>query len=478
MAEIKLDKKDIIWSYVAQFLSIGTGMISLPFILSKLTASEIGLNYILMTIGSVIALVDLGFAPQFARNFTYVFSGVQEIKKEGIGKSSNTINYELLAYLLKTARYVYCKLAFFALIFLILIGTPYVYKTTNGFAEVTNALYIWIIYSIGSLFQIYYSYYFSMLIGAGKIKEQKFALIGNKIIYIIILLSGLYLGWGLISVSIAQFISPFWGRYISYKHFYTSNLKAQLSIYTAYDRQIIDDLFHKLWYNAKRSAITNIGGYAILRFSMFIAGLYLTLNEFASYGLMVQLVGILGSISCTYLQISQPKLSALRAKDAKEKLISQFSIALQIYYVLFIIGSIILITIGQPILNLIKSNAFLPDNTILIVYCIVMFLEYNHANFAILISTNNQIPFAPASIITGCAVCMGIFIVLKFTEYQILGLVIVQGICQAAYQNWKWPIVALANINVSFGQLINIGMKVFWVNLKSHFYKHPPLKII
>ena len=207
--DIRVGKKEVLWSYLAQFLSMGVGVITLPFILNKLTADEIGLNYILITVGSVIALVDLGFAPQFARNFTYVFSGVQELREEGIGPQETKINYELLGYLLKTARYIYGALAIFALILLLGIGTPYIYKTTDGFTAVPNAQYVWVVYSIGVLFQIFYSYYFSMLLGAGKIKEQKYALIGNKILYMAITIGGLYCGWGLMSVALAQMISPF-----------------------------------------------------------------------------------------------------------------------------------------------------------------------------------------------------------------------------------------------------------------------------
>ena len=343
MKEIDVNKKDVIWSYLAQFLSMGTGMITLPFILNKLSADEIGLNYILVTVGSVIALVDLGFAPQFARNFTYVFSGAQELKKEGVGKTSTEINYELLAYLLKTARLIYAVLALFALILLLAIGTPYIFKTTNGFSLVHNAQYVWIIYSFGVLFQIFYSYYFSMLLGAGKIKEQKYAVIGNKMLYMVILIGGLYTGGGLLSVAIAQFVSPFFGRFLAYRYFYSKELKEKISNHSAKEKKRIIKIFKILWYNAKRTAVMQVGAYAILRFSMFIAGLYLSLQDFASYGLMIQLVGLLGSVSCTFIQISQPKFASLSVLHNKDKLISSFSISLIIYYVLFIIGSIILI---------------------------------------------------------------------------------------------------------------------------------------
>lgn len=458
MVEIKLDKKDVIWSYLAQFLSIGTGIITLPFILNKLSAEEIGFNYILITVGSVITLVDLGFAPQFARNFTYIFSGAQELKKEGIGKVGKGINYHLLAYLLKTARYIYGLLAVLALILLLIIGTPYVYRTTNEFTAVPNALEVWVIYSFGILFQVFYSYYFSMLLGAGKIKEQKYALIGNKLTYIIILISGLYFGFGLLSVAVAQFVSPFFGRIVSYHYFYSPSLRTILSTYKTTEREKIIYIFKTLWYNAKRTAIMQIGAYAILRFSMFIAGLYLSLSEFASYGLMVQLVGICGTISVTYMQISQPKFSSLRAKGEDTRLLTNFSVALLVFYVLFILGSMIIILWGQAILNLIHANAELPSKVILLIYCIVMFLEFNHSNFAGLISTDNKVPFAPASISTGLAVCFGIFIVVRYSNLGIIGLVLVQGICQAVYQNWRWPQLALHNFQISFFYLIKLGI--------------------
>ena len=229
------------------------------------------------------------------------------------------------------------------------------------------------------------------------------------------------------------------------------------------------DIFRTLWHNAKRTAVISIGTYAILRFSMFIAGLYLTLEEFASYGLMVQLVGILGNVSCTFLQISQPRFASLRAGGNTKGLIRQFSLSYDVFLLLFIIGSFILILWGTPILSLIKSNAVLPDKRILILYCIVLLLEYNHSNFAVLISSNNHIPFAPASIITGVAVCIGVFIVVRFTSWGILGLVGVQGICQAAYQNWKWPKLALDELHINLVSLIGFCIKPINKGIRSGF---------
>lgn len=457
MPELTLGKKDVIWSYLAQFLSMGAGVITLPFILHMLTADEIGLNYILVTVGSIIALVDLGFAPQFARNFTYVFSGAQEFRKEGIGRTENHVNYELLGYLLKSARYIYGLLALGALILLLGLGTPYLWHTTKGFTLVKGSLCIWIVYSFGILFQVFYSYYFSMLIGAGKIKEQKYALIANKIVYIGLLIGGLYAGWGLLSVAIAQFVAPFFGRFICHRHFYTRSIRTKLDAYKLTEKGKVKEILKILWYNAKRTAIMSIGAFAILRMSMFIAGLYLSLEEFGSYGLMVQIVSILGAVSTTFIQISQSKFASMRTTGNSHTLLRDFAESYDIFLFIFLVGSAILLIWGNPILSLIGSNAVLPDHLIVGIYCLVMLLENNHGNFAILISTDNKVPFAPASIITGIFVCLGIFLVVRYTDWGILGLVAVQGICQAAYQNWKWPAMALHEFHISLPALIKLG---------------------
>lgn len=466
MENIKVRKSDVIWSYVAQALSIGVGILVLPFILTRLSTDEIGYNYILLTVGSIISLVDLGFSPQFARNFTYVLSGVKELKKNGVGTQGECINWELLATLLKTARWIYAILSIIGLLLLLGVGTPYVFKVTHGFKSVPNALIVWIVYSIGILFQIYYSYYFSMLLGSGKIKEQKIGLIGNKIIYLIVAIGGLLTGHGLLSVAFAQLISPFFGRYISYRYFYSKQIKDGLDLYPSISRTEILNTFKILWFNAKRTAVVQIGAYAIQKLSMFIAGLYMTLTEFSSYGLMVQLAGILGTVSCTGLQISQPRFASLRAKGDINSLFKDFSMSLVVYYLIFIVGGIVFSLLGEDILRILGSNAELPGHIILIVYCFILLLEYNHANFSILISANNNIPFAPASIITGIAVTAGTYLVLKYSNWGILGLVLAQGICQLAYQNWKWPAMAMREFNTSFGDIVETGAHELWIKIR------------
>ncbi|GHT33591.1 hypothetical protein AGMMS49574_19590 [Bacteroidia bacterium] len=458
--EIKINKKDIVWSYFAQFFSIASGIIVLPFILRMLSPEEIGMNYLMLTIGSMVSLFDFGFAPQFGRNITYVFSGVRELKKEGIEiiPGQIEIDYRLLATMICTAKFVYRRLGFIILTLMLSFGSLYIYKVTNGFANVNNAFFIWIVYSVSTFFNIYYSYYTSLLTGKGLIMESKKAMVNSKITYIILVFIFLLAGIGLLGVVLANLISPFVNRFISYRYFFTPELKNKISTYIITQKEKID-LFKIIWYNAKKLGLVFVGSYAINKTSLFLAGLYLSLSEIASYGLMIQLVGLIMMISSTLFGVYQPKFSNLRIENNMSKLIKSFAFTMNIYYLLFICGILCLIGIVPWGLSLINSNATLPAISILFIYSFVVLLEGNHSNFATFIITKNTIPFVKPSLIAGGAIVSGSFISLKYTSLGILGLVLVQGLCQLVYANWKWPRVVCGEFHVSFFSFVLLGFK-------------------
>ena len=108
----RISNRDLILGYLAQFLSMANGLILLPFILGMLTADEVGIYYIFLTIGSLVVLSDFGFSGQISRSVSYVLSGADSLQKEGIEISkSNSINFSLLSSLVSSAKYIFFRLA-------------------------------------------------------------------------------------------------------------------------------------------------------------------------------------------------------------------------------------------------------------------------------------------------------------------------------------------------------------------------------
>lgn len=456
--DIKISKADVIWSYIAQFLHLASGILVLPYVLRMLPAEEIGLNYLMLTIGALVALLDFGFAPQFGRNISYIYGGAQQLKREGVECIEGAdINYHLLASMIQVAKKVYRILSVVVLAVMLTAGTAYMYYITEGFTSVRNSLLIWVVYSLSTYFQIYFTYYNSLLTGCGMIKESKYAIIASRLAYIVLSIGFIYSGLSLLGLCLANLISPFLARFISYHYYFTDDLRVKLSeenVTVEENRE----LFGVIWYNAKKLGINFLGAYAINKMGMFIAGLYLTLTEVSSYGLMIQLVTLIGTVSAMFFNTMNPKFAVYRVHNDINKLINQFACSQIVFYVLFIIGSAILIFLGPLVLIVIESNSILPPVHILTLYCVVVLLEINHSNFATIIVTGNDVPFVKASILAGIAIVLCSFVALHYFSAGIMGLVLSQGFCQLVYGNWIWPKYVLDEFGISYFEFFRRGI--------------------
>lgn len=454
---ISISKKDVVWGYVAQFFSISTGVLVLPLILNKLSAEEVALNYLMLTVATMVSLLDFGFAPQFARNITYVFSGAKDLYRENVKvESDSSINYVLLKAVIAVAKSVYRYLSIIVLVLMLTFGSWYIGIVTEGFSNVNHALLIWLLFSLSTYFNIYYKYYDSLLTGRGMITESKKTIIISRICYLFLSYVLLFCGCGLMGVVIANLLSPFVSRYMSYRYFYDKSICGALSgvvVQTAEKKR----LFTVIWYNAKKLGINFVGAYAILRFSLFIAGFYLAMADIAAYGLMVQLVGIILGISQTFFTTISPQIASYRVKGNTDMIIKRFALSLQIYWGLFTVGSIFLLCVVPWLLGLIGSQVHLPSVSIVICYLIINLLEGNHSMAASCIATGNVIPFVTPAIVTGIFICLGDVLVLQFTSWGMLGLVLVQGLFQLAYNNWRWPYWISKELNTNYFRLLQIG---------------------
>jgi len=465
---IKLTNKAVVWGYFSQFFSIGSGIIILPLILSKLSPNEIGMNYLMLTVGSMVSLFDFGFAPQFGRNITYIFSGAQILKKEGIEINSGNkdINYRLLATMIYTAKSVYRILSIIVLFVMLTFGSFYIYKVTNGFSNVPHALFIWITYSISTFFNIYFTYYSSLLTGKGLILESKKAMVYSKIVYIFLTATMLLGGSGLIGISLANLISPFVSRYISYHYFFTQNLKDRIHALEI-TKQEKTVLFKIIWHNASKLGLVYIGAYAITKLSMFLAGLYLPLKDVASYGLMIQFGTLISTVSGTFFVLNEPRFTELKITRNHTLLLKAFSLSMGVYYFLFALGGLFLLLTGPWFLLLVKSTTYLPPTYVIILYILIMLLEGNHSFFATMIVIGNTVPFMWLSLITGGLITIGSYLSLEFTSLGIFGLILVQGLVQLSYNNWKWPHFICKEFKISFISFLQLSFSELYTAFKN-----------
>lgn len=431
-----ISKKTFIISYLSQFFQYGISLLVLPFILSFFEAKDLGLWYVFLSISSLVSLLDFGFSSSIQRNVAYVASGAKNLLNEGVQKSNEeSINIDLFVSLLKTSSFIYKKISLGVIMLSLTIGTIYLkYILKEEFSF--YILSIWIMYSFAISINFYYSYILSFLKGLGLVAEYNKNIIISKSVYITFLAVMILSGLGLLSLVIAYFANSIIMVILG-----INDIKKKIpNFLELYKNKNYNNLFPILWKNAKNSGIVSIGVFLLSQSGIFISGLFLTIEEVAQLGLLLQLFGILVVLSRVYLTTCIPRISFLWIKDYKDNITNIFLRCQIIGYIIYITGVSVILFLGNFILqNILHSKVLLPPTNIILLYALFYLMELTHGNCCSLISTSNKIPFTRASIIAG-VISIILTILLCKLEYGMISFPIALILGSLPYNSWKWPL--------------------------------------
>ena len=444
-----IGRRDVAWSYLATFFTIGAGIILLPFILHKLPSYTVGLWTVFQTVNMLVILLDFGFSPSFARNITYIFTGVRRLQTEGIDHNSldNGVDYQLLADTISAMRKFYRQVALIMLIVLSAAGTPYFLHITNGYeGDFKDAVTAWVMLIAVNTYNLYTLYYDALLNGKGYVRRSKQITILGQAIYLIIAVALLYCGFGLTAIVSGQLVSYLIRRILSRLVFFTDELRNALP---KPDSARTREVFRAIMPNAVKVGLTQLGGVAVNRASVIIAPLYVGLAEVASFGITMQIIEVLGGLGVVYYQSQTPKISQYRAQRDIRSVARCFWIAESLLLLTMVTGGIFFLLAGDWALALIHSKTqFLPP-LMLTAMLVIAWLEKNHAVAAGFIQAKNEIPFFIPSLISGAATIILLWIMLSPLGMGLWGMILAPGLAQIAYQNWKWPSVVIREISAA-----------------------------
>jgi O-antigen/teichoic acid export membrane protein len=195
--------------------------------------------------------------------------------------------------------------------------------------------------------------------------------------------------------------------------------------------------------------VVQLGAFMILRANLFIATSFVGLAAAASYGLSLQLLTLLSTMSTLLFTLQMPKMNALQASGDKEALKSVFSSAVMLSWGIFVVGTLGLVFVGIPVLSVWRSNTTLMPLPWLVLLSVILLLEMNHALSAMYITTLNHVPFVPAAVFSGLGIVLIGMLFVSCTKLGIGGLLIAQGMVQLTYNNWKWPAAALKHLHLN-----------------------------
>lgn len=435
-----IGKKDVAWSYACTIFTIGAGVILLPFILNQMSAETVGIWNIFQTITALVMLLDFGFRPSFARNISYIFSGVKQLQVNGvanIGNSESSVDYSLLKGTLKAMQKFYRWLAIIMFCVLAIGGSVYFYYILQKYTgDKHDAMIAWVLLIAINCYNLYTLYYDALLLGKGYIKQNQKITILGQIVYLGIAIGLIYGGFGLTAIVSAQLISTIIRRILAYRVFFTKNLKAQLANANAQDSQ---DIFKTIAPNAVKVGLTHLGGFLVNKSALLIGSTFLSLEQIACYGITLQVMDVLARCGTVVYQTFIPKLAQFRAENDLLQLKRYYQYATFSNLAIYIIGGIAWMLAGDWALTIIKSETTFVPTIMLGTMLIISLLEHNHAISAGFIMADNKIPFFIPSLVSGVATVILLWTFLSPLQLGLWGMILAPGIAQLAYQNWKWP---------------------------------------
>ena len=373
--KINLTNKDVIWSYIGTIMSMGANLLMLPFLMFFLDDDMLGLWYVFAGIGAISTLFDFGFAVTFARNITYCWSGARELKTEDVVFIDNSEpDYRLMKQVLKTCKGIYAILAGVAFVLLLTAGTAYIKYVSR---ELTGWIPIvaWFIYAIASFLNLYYGYFASFLRGVGAVEQANKNTVIARTIQIIITIVLLLFGGGIIGACIAYLaygtVFRLLGKYYFYK--YKDIGKRLLLVNDKMSREQGQKMFNVVWHNAWRDGAISVCNYFCNQASTVICSMYLSLAENGVYSIGVQIATAIAQIAGALYNAYQPELQSSYINSNMDKMRKTMSLIVMSFVYLFVFGTIGFISIGLPLLRIIKPETIV-SVPILLGLCVYQFV--------------------------------------------------------------------------------------------------------
>ena len=130
-------------------------------------------------------------------------------------------------------------------ILFISLGTFYLIKIVDGEIDIYTALIAWLFYMLSIVLNISFSFWNAVLKGIGAIKVYNQILVVTKVSQLILSIIFLMLGYGIIGVSLAYFLSVIVNRVLqslNYYRFSNETRATKKKIKFKYNKEIFDTI--------------------------------------------------------------------------------------------------------------------------------------------------------------------------------------------------------------------------------------------
>ena len=282
-----------------------------------------------------------------------------------------------------------------------------------------------------------------MLNGRGLVKRRNQIILIGNIAYLILAVVLLLYGLGLVAIVSSQLLSVLIVRYLSKKSFYTEDIIDNMNQLQCGDfKQILKTIMP----NALKLGLATIGGFLTFRLSTFIGPLYISLSDMASFGITLQLLSVVSSVSLLYTNVYLPKVFQWRVENKILNVRRTFYISSLLVFLVFLLGGLFIEFLGGWILDMLGSKTQLLTGGLLLFLTIHYYLESNMVNATEYLLAKNEVPFYKRYLVSGFFTIVLLFLFLDYFNLGLWGIIAAPMLSQMLLQYWNWPYVVFKEL--------------------------------
>lgn len=465
---IKLLRKSLSilsWSNLA--FGVGSTIILLPLLVTRLSAAELAVYYLFQMLFSLGGLVDFGFGETVARATTYFLSGRKDIPKEArgfIGATEGDIsgpNIDGLLRLRATSSQLYTVLGLIAVLF---GGSLGVWLFWTAITLAGEGWDLWLGFGV-TLLAVFFGFkiasYSSMAYGLQLVRESIEIGLRWNIVRLILAMGGLLAGWGVAGMAFSMLVGNL-GTYWSQRRQVMRWSNGALCQTCKFDPSLLRGLWPATW----RAGGTGVGAYLINYSSGLIIAQIPDAALVASFLMTSRMLMIVRRFSDIPLDVKIPLLIAYRAQGNRAMFLMVAFQRIAMVLILFCIGVVALDLFGPWLLSAINTKASMASGVLYWIMALSLLLEVHHSMHIKIYVTTNHVPFLWPTILSGIAIVL--LGAISIAKYGIYGPVCAQALVQICFNNWFPVWLNFRDLEISPSHLMR-RMKKLYVEKKNAY---------
>ena len=434
-------------------LRIGATLILLPLLLRRLAPAELGMHYLLGSIGLLAPLLDFGFGNAVWRAVAHAQAGGRELPTEGLTETPAVdapANHALQWQLWQAAKLTYARLAWLAALLLALGGTAVIAARIAEVPAPTQAWLAWGLTWLAAVAEVRAGWWSMFLLGLNQpVAYARCNLIGYALRLV---LGALLLWWGagLPSVPLAALFGVAVQRWLArrecHRHLPPPEPPLELSAARA--------LAARLWPNALRMGTVSLSGFLGTQALLLISLTWFGLAATGQFGLSLQLMTVSQGMAAVWVNVKWPELAQRRTRGDLAGLrgLMRQRVWLALATCAVLSGAAVLL--APPLLAWFAPDKSVLPTAWLVVMAVTALLELHLSFWGVFLFAGNQVPYlwpVAGSNVTSLVLAA---VLAVHTPLGLGALALAPLLVGLAFNYWHWPQVGATQLGVSWPRLM------------------------